>query len=208
MAALSELWLGLRDHGPAAGLTLADWRRLPDGFSYRDPHTGADRRLAAGAELRVRLGAVELRALVFARVDRIPRARLGPVLARWDTYLAAPASASVPTAALVLTRTARQRAAVLEAARGVLGPPARALLSVAAEVHAERGEVRRATCPAQVTTLRMGTRGLRHPVRSPGVSGLVPPATPERTGCQDASSHAEAAGGPPVEKPDCIGECA
>ena len=59
---------------------------------------------------------------------------------------------------------------------GALRPPARALLSVAAEVHAERGEVRRATCPAQVTTLRMGTRGLRHPVRAPGVSGLVPPA--------------------------------
>ncbi|MDA8355624.1 MAG: replication-relaxation family protein [Actinomycetota bacterium] len=122
VAALSELWFGLRDHGPAAGLTLAGWRRLPDGFSYRDPHTGADRCLAAGAELRVRLGAVELRALIFARVDRIPRARLGAVLARWDAYLAAPASASVPMAALVLTRTARLRAAVLDAARGVLGP--------------------------------------------------------------------------------------
>ena len=122
VAALSELWLGLRFHGPAAGLTLTGWHRLPGGFAYRDPHTGADRRLAADAELRVRLGAVELRALVFARVDRIPRARLGPVLARWAAYLAAPASASMPMAALVLTRTARQRAAVLDAARGVLGP--------------------------------------------------------------------------------------
>ena len=91
---------------------------------------------------------------------------------------------------------------------GALRPLARALLSVAAEVHAKRREVRRATCPAQETTLRMGNRGLRHPVRSPGVSGLVPPATPERTGSQDASLHAEAAGGPPVENPDCIGECA
>ncbi len=121
VAALSELWLGLRDHGPAAGLTLAGWRRLPDGFSYRDPHSGADRRLAADAELRVRFGAVELRALVFARVDRIPRARLGPVLARWAAYLAAPASASSPTGALVLTRTARQRAQVLGVAPDVAG---------------------------------------------------------------------------------------
>lgn len=119
VAALSELWLGLRDHGPAAGLTPTEWRRLPDGFAYRDPHTGADRRLAAGAELRVRFAAVELRALVFARVDRIPRVRLGAVLARWAAHLAAPASASVPMAALVVTRTARQRAAVLDAARGV-----------------------------------------------------------------------------------------
>ena len=94
VAALSELWLGLRNHGPAAGLTPTEWRRLPDGFAYRDPRTGADRRLAAGAELRVRFAAVELRALVFARVDRIPRARLGAVLARWAAYLTAPASAS------------------------------------------------------------------------------------------------------------------
>ncbi len=121
VAAMSELWLGLRDHGPAAGLTLAGWRRLPDGFSYRDPQSGADRRLAADAELRVLLGEVNVRVLVFARVHRIPRARLGAALARWAAYLAAPASAKVPTGALVLTRTARQRAQVLDVARGSVG---------------------------------------------------------------------------------------
>lgn len=121
-AALNELWLGLRDHGPAAGLTLTDWRRLPDGLSYPDPHSGAQRRLAADAELAVRFGERDVRVLVFARVDRIPRARLGSVLVRWAAYLAGPASANLPAGALVLTRTARQRAQVLDAARGVLGP--------------------------------------------------------------------------------------
>ena len=84
VAALGELWLGLRDHGSAAGLTLTGWRRLPVGFSCPDPRTGADRRPSADAELGVRLGEVDVRALVFARVDRIPRARVGPVLARWQ----------------------------------------------------------------------------------------------------------------------------
>ena len=64
---------------------------------------------------------VDVRALLFARVDRIPRAPLGPVLARWAAYLAAPASANLPAGALVLTRTARQRAQVLDAARGPAG---------------------------------------------------------------------------------------
>ncbi len=121
VAALSELWLGLRDCGPAVGLTLTGWRRLPDGLSYPDPRSGADRRLAADAELSARVGGIDVRALLFARVDRIPRARLGPVLARWVAYLAARASANLPAGALVLTRTARQRAQVLDAARGSAG---------------------------------------------------------------------------------------
>jgi DNA-binding transcriptional ArsR family regulator len=67
VAALSELWLGLRDHGPEVGLTLTGWRRLTDGLSYADPRTGADRRLAADAELSARLGGIDVRALLFAR---------------------------------------------------------------------------------------------------------------------------------------------
>ncbi len=123
VAALSDLWLGIEDHGLAAGLSLTGWRRLPDGLSVRDPHTGVDRRLAADAELRFRLdGQMDVQALVFARVDRIPRARLVSVLARWAASLAAAAPARprlAPTAALVLTRTERQRATVVAAARDV-----------------------------------------------------------------------------------------
>jgi len=124
VAALSELWLGLRDHGPAAGLTLTGWRRLPDGLSYADPLTGADRRLAANAELSARVGGIDVRALLFARIDRIPRARLGPVATRWSAHMAAAASATsprLPIAVLVLTRTERQCMTVLDAASGVAG---------------------------------------------------------------------------------------
>lgn len=35
VAALSELWLGLRDHGPSVGLTLTAWFRLPDPLAGR-----------------------------------------------------------------------------------------------------------------------------------------------------------------------------
>ncbi len=124
VAALSELWLDLRDHGPEVGLTLTGWRRLPDGLSYADPRTGADRRLGADAELGARLGGIDVRALLFARIDRIPRARLGPVVTRWSAHLAAAASTTSPgllIAVLVLTRTERQRMTVLEAASGVSG---------------------------------------------------------------------------------------
>jgi hypothetical protein len=91
---------------------------------------------------------------------------------------------------------------------GALRPLARALLALAAEAHAARSEVHRTVCREHERTLRMAEAGVRHPVRLPLRLGLVSPATPERTGCQDASSHAEAAFPPPVENPDCIGECA
>jgi DNA-binding transcriptional ArsR family regulator len=124
VAALSELWLDLCDHGREVGLTLTGWRRLPDGRSYADPRTGADRRLVADAELSARLGGIDVRALLFARIDRIPRNRLGPVVTRWSAYLAAAASATsprLPIVGLVLTRSERLRMTILEAASGVAG---------------------------------------------------------------------------------------
>ena len=124
VAALSELWLDLRDHGPEVGVTLTGWCRLPNGLSYADPRTGADRRLAADAELSARLGGIDVRALLFARIDRIPRNRLGSVVTRWTAYLAAAASATspgLPIVGLVLTRTERLRMTVLEAALRVAG---------------------------------------------------------------------------------------
>ncbi len=91
---------------------------------------------------------------------------------------------------------------------GALRPLARAFLALAAETHAARAEVHRTVCREHEKTLRMPEAGVRSPVRLPLRLGLVSPATPERTGCQDASSHADAAFPPPVENPDCIGECA
>jgi hypothetical protein len=124
VAALSELWLDLCDHGREVGITLTGWRRLPDGLSYADPRTGADRRLGADAELSVRVGGTEVRALLFSRIDRIPRNRLGQVVTRWTAYLAAAASATsprLPIVAVVLTRTDRRRMTILEAALGMAG---------------------------------------------------------------------------------------
>jgi hypothetical protein len=36
LAATNDLWLGLRDGGPAVGLTLTDWHPLPAGLANRD----------------------------------------------------------------------------------------------------------------------------------------------------------------------------
>ena len=91
---------------------------------------------------------------------------------------------------------------------GALRPLARALLSVAAEMHAARCEARRISCPEHERTLRMPEDRGRLPVRLPLRVGLASPATHERTGCADASSHVEAAPTPPVKNSDCIGDCA
>ena len=91
---------------------------------------------------------------------------------------------------------------------GALRPLARALLSVAAEVHAERREVRRITGSSHETTLRMEKKGLRHPVRLGVLSGVRPPATHEVTPSASASLHVGPAPPPPAENPDCIGDCA
>jgi hypothetical protein len=121
-AADGHLLVLLCEHQVLTTLTLTGWRRLPNGLSYADPRTGVDRRLAADAELTVRLGGIGVRAFLFARTDRIPRTRLGPVVTRWSAYLATAAPATsphLPIAALVLTPTERQRMTVLEAALGV-----------------------------------------------------------------------------------------
>jgi hypothetical protein len=105
-------------------------------------------------------------------------------------------------------RSGAQRCEIQVPAPGALRPLARALLSIAADVHAARGEARRIACPKGETTLRMESSGLRHPLRSPAVSGVLPPATPERSPSGDASSHVSGAPPPPVENSDCIGDCA
>jgi hypothetical protein len=91
---------------------------------------------------------------------------------------------------------------------GALGPLARALLSVAVEVHAARRDPLRVGCPSKGGGLRMPERGVVHPVRSGLRYGLRSPATPGRTPCEVASSQVRGAEGPPVVNPDCMGDCA
>lgn len=123
MAALCDLGLGLRDHGPCVGLVVTGWHRLPAGVTYAIRRTGGERRVLADGELTARLGAgMEIEALLLARVDHIPAARLASVVGRWADYLAA-APASALRMALVLTRSTRQRAAILTAARGAGDTP-------------------------------------------------------------------------------------
>ena len=117
MAALCDLWLDLRDHGPGAELVVIDWRRLRAGITYADRRTGKQRRLLADVELTARVGAnAQIAALLVARVDHIPAARLASVVGRWADYLAA-APASEPRTALVLTRSTRRGAAIVDAVR-------------------------------------------------------------------------------------------
>lgn len=83
MAALSSPWLGLRDHGPGIGLVVTGWRRLRAGVRCADRRTGAERRVMADGELTARLGTgAQVVALLVARVDHLPAARLASVVAR------------------------------------------------------------------------------------------------------------------------------
>jgi hypothetical protein len=134
LAAANDLWLGLRDGGSAVGVTLTDWHPLPAGLAYRDPATGADRRLGADAGLTVRnrVGR-DLRALVVARLDRVPQARLSPVVTRWANYLAT-GSAATPTGALFLTRSEQRRMLIL----GEVGADAVSVDRVAVAVVGQR----------------------------------------------------------------------
>ena len=127
MAALCGLGFGLRDHGHGDGLVVTGWHRLRADVTYEDGRTGAERRLLADGELTARAGTgADIAALLVARVDRIPATRLASVVARWAGFLAA-APASELRMALVLTRSTRQRAAILTAARCAGTPPPSAM---------------------------------------------------------------------------------
>ena len=91
---------------------------------------------------------------------------------------------------------------------GALRPLARALLSVAGEVHAARGDPLGTRYPKQGVGLRMPRKGVVHPVRSGLRYGVRPPATPGRTPSGIASSHVKGTAPSPVVDSDCIGDCA
>ncbi len=125
VAALSHLWLAVRDHGANGGLHLAGWRRLPTGLCFCDPRTGTVRELPAEAELTVTGGRLDTAAtvLVVAQVEGVPAARVEAVLARFAGFLATTSGTSRPLLG-VLARTRRVAERVLIAAAGLEGAPA------------------------------------------------------------------------------------
>lgn len=115
-AALSELWLSVRDHAEEAELSLIGWRRLADGLAYRDPRTETPRAVPVEAELTVTIDSFAARTVtapVAARVEGVPTVRLAVLLAR---FAAAGSSTGGPALALaVLARTPRVAEKVLTA---------------------------------------------------------------------------------------------
>ena len=91
-AALSDLWLAVRDHGAGAGVQLKCWSRLGAGVDYEDRLSSAARVLPVEAELTVGLDAIggePVDVLVSARTAEAPVARVQAVLARFAAYLQA-----------------------------------------------------------------------------------------------------------------------
>lgn len=91
---------------------------------------------------------------------------------------------------------------------GALGPLARALLSVAAEVHATRRDPLGAGSPVSADHLRMPGKGIVHPARLGLRLGVRSPATPGQTPSGVASSHVKGTAPSPVVDSDCMGDCA
>lgn len=126
-AGLSDLWLGVRDHGPAADVHLQDWRRLDAGVGYEDPFTGAGQVLPVEAELIVALGTVsgeQVTVLVAARAAQAPVARLQAVLARFAAYLRAPCNPEFPPVLALLVGASRHAARILGIIDELSGAPA------------------------------------------------------------------------------------
>jgi DNA-binding Lrp family transcriptional regulator len=121
VAALSELWLGVRNRGPEAGLHLESWRRLPSGVPWHDPRTETMRELPVEAKLEVTVDGELITALVLARVEQVPPARLVAILGRFAGYVAT-LPASNP-ALLVLVRTECLASVVRSACGQVAGAP-------------------------------------------------------------------------------------
>jgi hypothetical protein len=126
-AALGDLWLAVRDHGPEAGVHLQAWRRLEAGVDYEDPFTGARRVLPAEAELTVRLegaGGQHLAVLVVARATDAPVARLQAVLARFAAYLHARRDQGGHPVLALVVRTRRHAVKLLDIVDDLAGAPA------------------------------------------------------------------------------------
>ena len=124
-ALLSELWLLVRDWGEAGGLRLGGWRRLPTGLEYRDPRSGDVRSLPVEAEVTFAPARSDetLRALVVAPAERLLPARLVALVGRFAACLASRGPDPHQPSLLVVCRTPRSAATVLEAARELTDAP-------------------------------------------------------------------------------------
>lgn len=126
-AALSDLWLAVRDHGAGAGVQLKCWRRLGAGVDYEDRFTGAARVLPAEAELTLGLDAIgggPVDVLVTARTADAPVARVQAVLARFAAYLQARPDQDPRRRLAVLVRTRRQAPRLLGIVEALADAPA------------------------------------------------------------------------------------
>ncbi len=140
-ALLSELWLAVRDRGEATGLRLIRWQRLPSGVPFHDHRTRSPRELPAEAELTVAVDpfcGTEMTSLVISRVERIPKARLEAVLARFASYLAGSAEGHRPVVLTILVRTPRVAEVVLAVVEQLGSAKATRNLTQAALITAER----------------------------------------------------------------------
>ena len=120
---LSELWLGIRDRGPEAGLHLESWRRLQSGVPWHDPRTGTVRELPVEAKLEVTGDGELITAPVLARVEQVPPARLVAILGRFAGCVATLLATGPRPVLLVLARTERLASAVRSACGQVPGTP-------------------------------------------------------------------------------------
>ena len=138
-AALSDLWLAVRDHGPTVGVNLQGWRRLKVGVDYEDPSSGAARTLPVEAELTVSLDAIggrQVAVLVVARAVDASVARVQAVLARFAAYLQAHHGLERRPVLALLVPTDRHAARLLGIVDGLAGAPAARRLSASARAAA------------------------------------------------------------------------
>ena len=152
-AALSDLWLAVRDHGPAVGVNLQGWRRLEVGVDYEDPSSGAGRVFPAEAELIVGLDAIggrQVAVLVVARGTDACAARLEAVLARFAAYRDAHHAPEGRPVLALLVRTDRHAARILGIADGLARAPAARRLSPSALAAARERTVVGVTRPCRV----------------------------------------------------------
>ncbi len=134
-AALSDLWLAVRDHGPAVGVTLQGWRRLEIGVDYEDQYTGATRTLPVEAELTVGLdtiGGEPVDVLVTSRTAEAPIPRVQAVLARFSAYRQAHHDPERRPVLALLVRTDRHAAKIADTIDELAGAPAARSLSPSA----------------------------------------------------------------------------
>ncbi len=152
-AALSDLWLAVRDRGPDSGVNLVAWRRIGPGIDYQDPFTGEVRVLRVDAEMTVSLDAIggrRVAVLMVARGADASVGRLQAVLARFAAYRDAYHAPERRPVLALLVPTDRHVARILGIVDGLAGAPAARRLSPSALASAMERTVVGVTQPSRV----------------------------------------------------------